>query len=267
MENIICTFPGLRGDEGRRSKAIESGISSDTATHPANCPEASCDKTSGRYAQDISLLEDNRCSHDGNLIESSLIQHMTVGDSDADMKCRRKLPNDLEPDFELTDYRYKNLKRKNKRRYFKNKKNTLVSVTKVVESKLKNPNTNGNIDTSVRDIAAVGSEPVQNLTFGGHSLFPMIWTSTSTQQNSTTSVTPSSSPENENKPKTFDQYLCPFCDKCFSNRQSRSRHVHTKHAEGLSGTCSECGHVYTNLMTRCVHTKVTSLKVQVEIPE
>lgn len=57
------------------------------------------------------------------------------------------------------------------------------------------------------------------------------------------------------------RYVCPFCDKCFTNRQSRSRHVHQKHAAGLAGTCSICGHVYTNLQTRCVHTRVHSRKL------
>ncbi|KAK3866973.1 hypothetical protein Pcinc_027530 [Petrolisthes cinctipes] len=61
------------------------------------------------------------------------------------------------------------------------------------------------------------------------------------------------------RPKT---YLCPFCDKCFTNRQSRSRHVHQKHAAGLAGTCTVCGHVYTNLQTRCAHTRVHSRKIK-----
>ncbi|KAG7169917.1 hypothetical protein Hamer_G019732 [Homarus americanus] len=61
------------------------------------------------------------------------------------------------------------------------------------------------------------------------------------------------------RPKT---YLCPFCDKCFTNRQSRSRHVHQKHAAGLAGTCAVCGHVYTNLQTRCAHTRVHSRKIK-----
>ncbi|KAG0695013.1 hypothetical protein GWK47_027068 [Chionoecetes opilio] len=61
------------------------------------------------------------------------------------------------------------------------------------------------------------------------------------------------------RPKT---YQCPFCDKCFTNRQSRSRHVHQKHAAGLAGTCTVCGHVYTNLQTRCAHTRVHARKLK-----
>lgn len=61
------------------------------------------------------------------------------------------------------------------------------------------------------------------------------------------------------RPKT---YQCPFCDKCFTNRQSRSRHVHQKHAAGLAGTCAVCGHVYTNLQTRCAHTRVHARKLK-----
>ena len=68
-------------------------------------------------------------------------------------------------------------------------------------------------------------------------------------------------PRTKKLKSNFKSYLCPFCDKRFTNRQSRSRHVHMKHVDEMQGKCDVCGHVYTNLQTRCVHTKIRSRKI------